>query len=148
MARRARLDGAKRARDARVVCVPIPADVELTPAVIEPLAELLPVRVTLARLEDRPGALVALDEPDDDLRRLTARLDGVPRLPPHRNGRPDLAYHATIVRTEDPEARRHAAHEIGAQLPLTETVAEVCLFEWSAGDCLRVVWRFAPRLVH
>ena len=35
------------------------------------LAELLPVQVTLAQLEDRPGALVVLVEPDDELRQLT-----------------------------------------------------------------------------
>ena len=35
-----------------------------------------------------------------------------------------------------------------SQLPLTETTDELCLFEWSARDYLRVVWRFAPRLVH
>jgi hypothetical protein len=128
--------------------VPIPADVEITPAAIQLLADLLPVRVTLTRLEDRPGALVALAEPDDELRHITAQLDGIRGLPPHRNGRPDLAYHATIVRTDDPEVRRRAIDDIASQLPLTETTDELCLFEWSARDYLRVVWRFAPRLVH
>jgi hypothetical protein len=38
------------------------------------LARLLPADVTLARVEDRPGALVVVAEPDDDLRRITAAV--------------------------------------------------------------------------
>jgi hypothetical protein len=101
----------------------------------------LPVTVTLARLEDRPGALVAVAEPDAELRRLTARLDPLGDLPLHRDGRSDLAYHATIVRTTDPRVRRAAADAIEPQLPLSEETGELCLFEWVGFEQFRVLWR-------
>jgi hypothetical protein len=121
--------------------VPVPVEAELEPARVVRAARPLPVEVTLARLEDRPGALVALAEPDDELRRLTERLDVLGDLPPHRQGRPDLAYHATIVRTADPTVRRAAAEAIAPQLPLSEQAAELCLFEWVGFEEFRVLWR-------
>ncbi len=79
----------------------------------------LPLPVTLARLEDRPGALVILVEPDRELRKLTdAAGASWPALPPHREGRPDLAYHLTVVRTEDESVRAAAQEAIAPFLPL------------------------------
>jgi hypothetical protein len=130
------------------VTVRIPVPVPLEPEIVDGLQELLPVEVTLARLENRPGALVAVVEPDEALRGLTAAVDAlVPGLPPHRDARPDLAYHATVVRTADPAIRAAASSELAQRLPLTEVAEELCLFEWSAG-MLRMLWRRAPRLVH
>src|SRR5215204_6047454 len=64
------------------------------------LERFLPTEVTLARLENRPGGLVILAEPDDDLRAITAAVSSSwPALPPHKGNRPDLAYHMTVVRT-------------------------------------------------
>jgi hypothetical protein len=130
------------------VRVPLPGDVDLEPARALRAAEPLPVTVTLARVEDRPGALVAVAEPDAELRRLTERLDALGDLPPHREGRPDLAYHATIVRTADADVRRAAADAIEPLLPLTEETDEISLFEWVGFDEFRVLWRSSPRLVH
>jgi hypothetical protein len=83
------------------------------------LTLLLPQRVTLARLEDRPGALVIVVEPDDELRRMTQAVSRVwPRLPPHKEGWSDFAYHLTLVRTIDDSVRAVASAEIEPQLPL------------------------------
>ena len=128
--------------------MPVPVDAELTPARVARAAAPLPIEVTLARLEDRAGALVAVAEPDVELRRLTDRLDALGPLPPHREGRPDLAYHATIVRTADPGIRRGAAEAIEPHLPLSEKTRELCLFEWIGFEQFRVLWRATPRLVH
>ena len=130
------------------VRVPIPVDVDLGPARVVPAAGPLPVTVTLARLEDRPGALVAVAEPDGELRLVTERLGVLGDLPPHREGRRDLAYHATIVRTPDADVRRAAAAAIEPLLPLTEVTDELSLFEWVGFDEFRVLWRSSPRLVH
>lgn len=83
------------------------------------LGEFLPVPVTLARLDHRPGAIVILVEPDGELRRLTmAATAAWPTLPPHKDGRLDVAYHITVVRTRDSALRRRAWREIEPQLPL------------------------------
>jgi 2'-5' RNA ligase superfamily len=83
------------------------------------LSQLLPVEVTLARLENRPGALVIVVEPDHGLRELTDAVGSVwPTLPPHKGNRPDLAYHVTVVRTEDEAVRFEAAAELSPHLPL------------------------------
>jgi hypothetical protein len=126
----------------------VPVDADLTPDRVVRAAAPLPVEVTLARLEDRPGALVAVAEPDDELRRLTDRLDALGPLRPHRDGRPDLAYHATIVRTPDPAVREAAAEAIEPLLPLTEQTDELSLFEWVGFERFRVLWRSTPWLVH
>jgi hypothetical protein len=123
------------------VRVPVPLDADLDPQRVARAAQPLPVTVRLARIEDRPGALVAVAEPDAELRRLTHRLDRLGDLPPHRDGRPDLAYHATIVRTPDPAVRRAAADAIRPQLPLSEEAGELCLFEWVGFEEFRVLWR-------
>ena len=95
------------------------------------LCELLPVEVTLARLENRPGALVIVVEPDDGLREITAAVGSAwPILPPHKGNRPDLAYHLTVVRTEDEDIRSEAADEISPQLPLTVSGTEF----WASAD--------------
>jgi hypothetical protein len=126
------------------VRVPVSVEADLAPARVVRAAQPLPVSVTLARLEDRPGALVAVVEPDLELRRLTERLDALGDLPPHRDGRPDLAYHATIVRTPDPEIRRAAADAIAPLLPLVEQTDELSLFEWVGFEQFRVLWRSSP----
>jgi hypothetical protein len=123
------------------VRVPVPVDMDLDPDRVARAAAPLPVRVTLARLEDREGALVAVAEPDVELRGLTGRLDVLGELPPHRDGRPDLAYHATVVRTPDPDVRRAAADAIRPQLPLAEEADELCLFEWVGFERFHVIWR-------
>jgi hypothetical protein len=123
------------------VRVPVPVELDLDPDRVARVAAPLPVNVTLARLEDRAGALVAVVEPDAELRRLTFRLDRLGDLQPHREGRPDLAYHATIVRTADPDVRGAAADAIRPQLPLSEAAGELCLFEWVGFRQFRVLWR-------
>ena len=128
--------------------MPVPVDAELTPARVARAAAPLPIEVTLARLEDRAGALVAVAEPDAELRRLTDRLDALGPLPPHREGRPDLAYHATIVRTRDRDVRSAAAEAIRPRLPLAEETDELCLFEWVGLERFRVLWRTRSRFVH
>jgi hypothetical protein len=132
------------------VRVPLSQELEIRrDLVMDSLATHLPVIVTLARCEDRPDALVAVAEPDDALRTLTAAFDVIlPGLPPHRNGRADLSYHATVVRTRDSVVRRAATRELNGRLPMTEAVDEVCLFEWFGRDLLRVLWRSGSRLVH
>jgi 2'-5' RNA ligase superfamily protein len=102
------------------------------------LSELLPVEVTLARLENRPGGLVIVAEPDDELREITAAVGSVwPTLPPHKGNRPDLAYHLTVVRTEDDDVRSAAADEISPQLPLLVHGTEFWASEGILGEHLR-----------
>ena len=95
------------------------------------LETFLPVTVTLARLENRPGALVIVVEPDDQLRELTdATTRSWPTLPPHKGDRPTFAYHVTIVRTRDADVRRDAKKAIAPHLPLRVTGREL----WAAAD--------------
>ncbi len=102
------------------------------------LKELLPVELTLARLENRPGALVIVAEPDQELRELTAAIGSVwPALPPHKGNRPDLAYHLTVVRTENEELRSAAADEISPQLPLRVRGTAFWASEGVLGEHLR-----------
>src|SRR5262249_1872265 len=102
------------------------------------LSELLPVEVTLARLENRPGALVIVVEPDDALRQLTAAVGSTwPALPPHKGNRPDLAYHLTLVRTDDADIRSEAVDEIAPHLPLTLHGTEFWASEGVLGERLR-----------
>ncbi len=99
------------------------------PRIHEVVAPFLPLPLTLARLEDRPGALVVLVEPDAELRRVTAAVDRAwPSLPPHKDGRRDVAYHVTVVRTPDPDVRAAAEDAIAPQLPLAVTATEA----WAA----------------
>ena len=82
------------------------------------LARFLPLEITLSRLEDRPGALVVLAEPDDELRQLTDAVSSAwPGLPPHKEGRHDVAYHVTVVRTPDEQIRAQASRAIAPHLP-------------------------------
>jgi 2'-5' RNA ligase superfamily protein len=117
----------------------------LEPATVESVVRAhLPLTLTLARVEDRPGALVVLVEPDDALRRLTAAFDAVvPDLPPHRGGRADLAYHVTVVRTADAGVRAAAAEELERALPLHVEARALTLFEWEQNHLVEV-WRL-PR---
>jgi hypothetical protein len=90
------------------------------------LDQFLPIDVTLARLENRPGALVLLAEPDDALRAITdATTSAWPTLPPHRGNRPDLAYHMTVVRTASDRVRSEAWETIAPHLPLHVTGTEM-----------------------
>src|SRR5262245_20381042 len=74
------------------------------------LTSLLPVKLRLAALENRPGALVILVQPDDQLQALTRAVGTIwPGLPPHRPNFERPAYHVTVVRTQDSEIRRRAA---------------------------------------
>jgi hypothetical protein len=58
------------------------------------LVRFLPIDVTLARLENRPGALVILADPDDELRAITEAVTlSWPTLPPHKGNR--LILHTT-----------------------------------------------------
>ena len=92
------------------------------------LQRLLPVPMTLARVVNRPGALVVVVEPDDQLRKLTDETTRAwPTLPPHKPDRPTFAYHVTVVRTEDPEVRRKATKAIAPQLPLDVAGTELWL---------------------
>jgi hypothetical protein len=89
------------------------------------LAKLLPLDVTLARLEDRPGALVVLVEPDDELQRLTETVGELwPTLPPHKADYPRVAYHLTVVRTPDARLRARAWDAIAPHLPIQVTGTE------------------------
>jgi 2'-5' RNA ligase len=93
------------------------------------LERFLPVPLTLARLEDRPGALVIIAEPDDHLRELTdAATRAWPTLPPHKENHRPFAYHMTVVRTADTRIRSNAAKAIAPQLPLRVTGTEM----WAA----------------
>ena len=103
-------------------------DEKITPL----LRGFLPLELTLARLEDRPGALVILVEPDDELRRLTDAVSATwPTLPPHKAGRPEPAYHLTVVRTPDPAIRRAAAAALRPHLPLRVVATEAWASEGS-----------------
>lgn len=83
------------------------------------LESLLPVRLTLARLEDRPGALVIVAEPDEHLRDLTRAVDSLwPELPPHKEAFERPQYHVTVARTADSDVRRRASEAIAPHLPL------------------------------
>jgi hypothetical protein len=114
----------------------------LEPATVEPVVRAhLPLTLTLARVQDRPGALVVLVEPDDALQQLTAAFDAVaPDLPPHRGGRADLAYHVTVVRTADPAVRAAAAKDLERALPLDVEACALTLFEWEQNHLVEV-WR-------
>jgi hypothetical protein len=89
------------------------------------LREFLPSHVTLARLEDRPGALVIVAEPDDHLRELTDAIGTLwPTLPPHKPGYESYAYHVTVARTADAEVRSQASAALAPHLPLAVTGTE------------------------
>jgi 2'-5' RNA ligase len=95
------------------------------------LEKFLPMPLTLARLEDRPGALVIVVEPDDRLRELTdATTRAWPTLPPHKADRRTFAYHVTVVRTLDSRIRSNAAEAIAPHLPVRVTGTEM----WAAAE--------------
>ena len=97
------------------------------------LERFLPTDVTLARLEDRPGALVLIAEPDDALRAITEAVTSCwPTLPPHKGNRPDLAYHMTVVRTASDHVRSEASEAIAPHLPLRVTGTEL----WASAGTL------------
>jgi len=101
------------------------------------LGSFLPLQVTLARLEDRPGALVVLAEPDDALWELTDAASAAwPELGAHKDGRPDAAFHVTVVRTPDPALRRAAAEAIGPHLPAAVAGTELRVAERTAAGGL------------
>jgi hypothetical protein len=101
------------------------------------VGSFLPLEVTLSRLEDRPGALVVLAEPDERLWALTHAASAAwPELGPHKDGRPDTAFHVTVVRTPDPALRRAAAEAIGARLPATVLGTELRVAERTPGGGL------------
>ena len=96
---------------------------------LEALRQLLPVQLSLARLENRPGALVVLVEPDAELRRVSDAVGELwPELPPHRAEHAHVAYHVTVVRTADALVRARALKAIAPQLPLDVTGIEL----WAA----------------
>jgi hypothetical protein len=98
----------------------------------------LPIDVTLAHLENRPGALVIVLEPDEQLRKITdAVTSSWPALPPHKGNRPDLAYHMTVVRTPSARIRSVAWTNIAPHLPLRVTGTEMWASEGSPEDGLR-----------
>lgn len=111
------------------------------------LDRFLPIDVTLAHLENRPGALVIVAEPDDELRAITEAVTlSWPTLPPHKGNRPDLAYHMTVVRTPDDRIRSEAWEAIAPHLPLRVTGTEM----WASAGSLEhglhhaVVARMGP----
>jgi 2'-5' RNA ligase superfamily len=111
------------------------------------LERFLPTDVTLARLENRPGALVIVVEPDDGLREITEAVGmSWPELPAHKGNRPDLAYHMTVVRTANDRIRSEAAEAIAPYLPLRVTGTEMWASAGSLEDGLRhdVVVRMQP----
>lgn len=110
------------------------------------LESFLPVSVTLARHENRPGALVLIAEPDAELREITEAVGlSCPTLPPHKGNRPDLAYHMTVVRTANDLIRSQASEAIARHLPLTVTGTELWAAAGSPENSLRhaVVARMA-----
>jgi hypothetical protein len=114
------------------------------------LENFLPTEVTLARLEDRPGALVLIADPDDALRAITeAATSSWPTLPPHKGNRPDLAYHMTVVRTASDRVRSEAWEAIAPHLPLRVTGTELWASAGTLEDGLQhtVVARMSPRRV-
>ena len=93
------------------------------------LKTFLPMPLTLARLEDRPGALVIVVEPDDHLRELrAATTQAWPTLPPHKENHRPFAYHMTVVRTPDARVRSNAGEALAPHLPLVVTGTEM----WAA----------------
>jgi 2'-5' RNA ligase superfamily len=111
------------------------------------LVRFLPIDVTLARLENRPGALVILAEPDDELRAITEAVTlSWPTLPPHKGNRADFAYHMTVVRTANDRVRSQAWEAIAPQLPLRVTGTEMWASAGSLEKGLRhaVVARMRP----
>ena len=97
-----------------------------TDPALSQLEKFLPVPLTLARLENRPGALVIVAEPDDELRALTdATSRAWPTLAPHKQDRETFAYHATVIRTPDSRLRMNAAEAIAPHLPLRVTGTEL-----------------------
>lgn len=111
------------------------------------LERFLPTDVTLARLENRPGALVVLAEPDAELRAITEAVTSAwPTLPPHKGNRADLAYHMTVVRTTDDHVRSQAWEAIAPHLPLRVTGTEMWASAGSLDKGLRhaVVARMRP----
>ena len=114
---------------------------------VSSLERFLPTEVTLARLENRPGALVLLAEPDDLLRAITDAVTATwPTLPPHRGNRPDLAYHMTVVRTADDGVRSEAREAIEPHLPLRVAGTELWASTGTLEDGLQhaVVARMRP----
>ena len=102
------------------------------------LSELIPVELTLARLENRPGALVIVVEPDHQLREITDAVGSAwPALPPHRGNRPDLAYHLTVVRTEDEGIRSEAADDLAPHLPLRVRGVDLWASEGVPGESFK-----------
>jgi hypothetical protein len=102
------------------------------------LEAFLPFEATLARLEDRPGGLVIVIEPDEALRELTNAVTRVwPSLQPHKGNRPDLAYHVTVVRTESDDVRSEAARVIAPELPVRVTGTELWAVEGTPGKDLK-----------
>jgi 2'-5' RNA ligase superfamily len=111
------------------------------------LARFLPTDLTLARLENRPGGLVIIVEPDDELRDITRAVTmSWPALPPHKGNRPDLAYHMTVVRTANDRIRSEAAEALAPRLPLRVTGTEMWATAGSLKDGQRhaVVARMQP----
>jgi 2'-5' RNA ligase superfamily len=111
------------------------------------LERFLPIDVTLARLENRPGALVLVAEPDDELREITEAVTlSWPTLPPHKGNRPDLAYHMTLVRTANDRVRSQAWEAVAPDLPLRVTGTEMWASAGSLEDGLlhEVVVRMRP----
>jgi 2'-5' RNA ligase superfamily len=102
------------------------------------LERFLPIDVTLPRLENRPGALVIVVEPDDELREITEAVGlSWPTLPPHKGNRPDLAYHMTVARTPDDRVREQAREAIEPHLPLQVTGTEMWTTHGSPENGLR-----------
>jgi 2'-5' RNA ligase superfamily len=111
------------------------------------LERFLPMDVTLSRLENRPGALVVLAEPDDALRQITQAVTlSWPTLPPHKGNRPDLAYHVTVVRTASERVRSEAWEAIAPHLPLHVTGTELWAADGSHDEGVQhaVVARMRP----
>lgn len=121
---------------------------EWTDPALSRLETFLPVGVTLARLEDRLGALVIVVEPDDELRELTdATTRAWPNLAPHKGDWATFAYHVTVARTRDDQVRASASEAIAPHLPLRVTGTELWATAGSPADGLShaVVARSRPR---
>ena len=138
MARRTRCRSALRHPAHVTVRTPfLPPECWRDPAV-SLLKRFLPIDVTLSHLENRPGALVLIVEPDDELREITEAVGSSwPNLPPHKDNRPDLAYHMTVVRTANDSIRSQAREAIAPHLPLRVTGTEMWASEGSLEDGLR-----------
>ncbi len=125
------------------VYMPFPGEAALSPESVASVHDAhFPLSVRLSHLEDRPGALVVVVEPDHELRSLTASLQALDAgLPQHREGR-DFRYHATLVRTPDPEVRRAASLAVSEHLPHVEECESLWRFDWEeSSERLKVVWR-------